>query len=131
LSDVDSFLAPYDDIAVEVVDSTLPNTDVGLTYSSRELAENICQTMGWESFDLFESHAFEKVAARAESSECLSYAFIAFLRWRVFTTAQERKIGAPDFNAKVAAHSEFWYIKLLDVWNKQNPGSEQMRPWVH
>lgn len=131
MPDSDNFLAPYDDIAVEVVDSTTPNADVGLSYSCRELAENVCQTMGWESFDLFEKHDFAVVNARGEGQECLAYAFIAFLRWRVFTTAASQNVGNQEFNAKASAHAEYWYIRLIDTWNKCNPNAPQMRAWTN
>lgn len=131
MSELDNFLDPYDDIAVEIVDSSTPNTDIGLSFSNRELAENICQTMGWESFDLFETQDFEGVEARGDGTECLAYAFIALLRWRVFTVAASRNVGNEMFNTKVATHSEYWYIKLVDTWNKQNPHAPQMQKWIN
>lgn len=131
MSETENFLAPYEDIAVEVVESAEPNSDVDLTYSNKELAVNICQAMGWEDFDLFEGQDFEGVNLRGDGPECLAYAFIAFLRWRVFMLAAKRNVGNEQFNASAAAHSELWYIKLVDRWNKQNPHAPQMKVWVN
>ncbi|AMO44155.1 hypothetical protein DSS3P8_097 [Roseobacter phage DSS3P8] len=129
--DTQGFLDLYDDIAVEIVDSAEPNTDVDLTFSNRELSENICQAMDWEDFDLFETHDFQAIYDAADSASCLAYAFIAFLRWRVFTTASSRGVGEEGFNIRAATHSEYWYIKLVDRWNQQNPAAPQMKAWVN
>jgi hypothetical protein len=131
LLDANNLLAPYDDIAVEVVSSREPNEDVSLIYSNRELVEQVCGTMGWEDFDLFETHPFEDVHAAGVSDTCLAYAFIAFLRWRVFTTAAYRGVGVPAFSEKAAAHSEYWYIRLVERWNEKNVGAPKMRPWLN
>lgn len=124
-------MAPYDDVAVDVVDSTESNADVNLTFTNRELAENVCKTMNWESFDLFDKYDFEKVHAEGTPEECLAHAFVSFLRWRVFTLALQRGVGINEFSQRAAAYSEFWYIKLVSRWNESNPEAPQMKPWVN
>jgi hypothetical protein len=131
-------MAPYDDIAVEVVSSDTSNMDVSLAFTNRELVEHVCRALNVEDFDLFEEHAFELVYeehlargddARAETP--LAYAFIAFLRWRVFTIAMDRGVGIPTFSEKAASHSEMWYIRLVDLWNESNKDSPQIKTWMN
>jgi hypothetical protein len=129
--DTDQFFAAYDDIAVEIVDSSEPNTDVDLVFSNRQLAENICRAMGWEDFDLFETHDFAGVYASGSADHYLAYAFLSFLRFRVFSTAARRGVGNVTFNAKAVAYSEYWYIKLVERWNEQNPVGRPMNAWLN
>ena len=129
--DTDQFFAAYDDIAVEIVDNSEPNADVDLSFSNRELAENICQVMAWEDFDLFETHDFEAVHRDGMAGVCLAYAFLSFLRWRVFTTAAARGVGIATFNDKAIAYSEYWYIKLVERWNSHNPNAKPMKAWIN
>lgn len=128
--DPEDVFSLYEGIAVEIIDSTSPNDDVSLSYSNRELAENICQTMKWEEFDLFEHHNFEVVYEEGDAAKCLSYAFLSFLRWRLFTEASARGIGIEVFNIKAAAYSEYWYVKLVERWNESNAGSP-MKAWIN
>lgn len=128
--DTESLFEPYDVLAVEVLGNHTKNTDVSLSYTNQELAEHICQAMGWEDFDLFEHHDFPEVALSDDPAVCLSYAFLSFLRWRVFTTASARSIGVEAFNQKAAAYSEFWYISLVERWNNMAGASAPMKPWL-
>ena len=129
--DVEDIFALYDDLAVEVVSSTEPNTDAALTYSNQELAENVCTAMGWEDFDLFDHHDFDTIYAAGDGNTCLAYAFLSFLRWRLFTMASTRGVGNEPFNQKSAAYSEYWYIRLVERWNESNPDSPAMKAWVN
>lgn len=128
--DAESIFALYDDLAVEIIDDDRQNEDVALSYSNRELAENICRAMQWEDFDLFESHDFESVNEGGDPATCLAYAFLSFLRWRVFTEASKRGIGIEAFNQKAAAYSEYWYIALVEKWNQQSEATP-MKAWVN
>lgn len=128
--DAESIFALYDDLAVEIIDDDRPNEDAALSYSNRQLAENICRKMAWEDFDLFEAHDFESVAEGGDEGTCLAYAFLSFLRWRLFTEASRRQIGIEVFNQKAAAYSEFWYIRLVERWNEQANGTP-MKAWVN
>jgi hypothetical protein len=129
--DAESIFALYDDLAVEIIDDARPNTDAALSYSNRELAENICRTMQWEDFDLFETHNFEAVHAADDEKTCLAYAFLSFLRWRVFHEASKRGVGIEAFNQKAAAYSEYWYITLVERWNALTPDSTPMKAWIN
>lgn len=119
----------YDDLAVEIIDDDRKNEDVDLPYSNRELAENVCSAMKWEDFDLFEAHDFESVNEAGDGDTCLAYAFLSFLRWRVFTEASKRGIGVEAFNLKAATYSEYWYIALVEKWNSNNPNASPMKAW--
>lgn len=129
--DAENIFALYDDLAVEVIDDTRPNTEAALAYSNRELAENICRTMKWEDFDLFESHDFETVHEGEDEGTCLAYAFLSFLRWRLFSEASKRGVGIEVFNQKAIAYSEYWYIKLVERWNSLNPAATPMKAWIN
>lgn len=128
--DSESIFALYDDLAVEVVSDDSPNDDVELIFTNRELSEKICEKMGWEDFDLFETHDFEIAQERAVADECLAYAFISFLRYRLFTRASEGRVGVEAFNQSAAAYSEFWYIKLVEQWNELSDGTP-MKAWMN
>ena len=123
------FFAQYDDLAVEIVDRDAPIDDVGLSFSNRELAQKICFAMGWEDFDLFEQHDFQKVFEENIPENCLTYAFISFLRYRLFSEAQQRGIGLPAFNERAVAYSEYWYITLVERWNSHNPDKPSTNNW--
>lgn len=114
--DTEQFFELYDAIAVEVVDSTAPNTDAGLSMSNRAMAEKVCQIMGWEDFDMFESHDMQKAYDSNVAETCKAYAFVSFLRWRVFSIALQRGVGYESFNHKAATYSEYWYIALVERW---------------
>lgn len=128
---VDHVLDMYEDVAVETVSSTAPNTDVSLDFSNRELAEQVCQLMKWESFNLFETHDFDSVINRNVRDELLAYAFISFLRWRMFITSQSSGIGIPSFNERSAAYSEMWYVTLVEAWHMTAPDAVPVKRWVH
>lgn len=130
-AEAESFFALYDDLAVEIVDDPSPNDDAALSYSNRELAENICQSLAWEDFDLFDRHDYDGVLASGQAGECLAYAFLSFLRWRLFTEASKRGVGIEEFNQRAAAYSEYWYIKLVERWNEKNPDAVPMKAWVN
>ena len=76
--------------------------------------------MDWESFDLFEEHAFEAVLSAGDPETMLAYAYLSFLRWRVFTQASALQVGLEEFNQTAAAYSEMWYIKLVCAWSAAN-----------
>lgn len=131
LTELSNFIAPYDDIAVDIVSSSEPNVDGGLPHSGKDLAEIVCKILGVEDFDLFEKHDFYEVHKRGVREECLAYAFIAFLRWRVFRTATERGVGIEEFNQKCTAHSEMWYIRLVDTWGSKVFPDVKCNLWIN
>ena len=121
----------YDDLAVLVVSSKMSNDSVDLKYTNLELSENICSIMEWETFDLFETHDFQEVMDADEADKCLAYAFISFLRWRLFTEARKLGIGPDDFNINAAVYSEYWYIKLVERWSVLSGSSVSMKNWIN
>lgn len=125
-----SFLDVYDDLAVEIVDDVRKNTDAALDFSNQELAENICQTMEWEDFDLLSYFGFEDIHRSSDARIVLAHAFISFLRWRLFSEASRRGIGDVEFNQRAEAYSEYWYIALVHRWNALSNGAK-MRPWLN
>lgn len=127
----EELMAPYDDIAAELVVSKDLNSDVDLPYSNWDLVEIVCKTLDVEDFDLFETHDFEHVHVHGNAERCLAYAFIAFLRWRVFSRALQLNVGIHSFSEKAQAHSEYWYIKLVDRWSQLNPDAKPMPKWVN
>ncbi|WNL50700.1 hypothetical protein RPALISO_113 [Ruegeria phage RpAliso] len=126
---VEGLFAAYDDLAVDIVSSAAPNTDVDLTMSNRQLAENICEAMNWEDFDLLGKYDFEEVNTSENPAAILAHAFVSFLRWRLFSEAQKRGIGDAAFNLRCITYSEFWYIKLVNRWSTLNGG--KAKPWVN
>lgn len=107
----------YDDLAVEIVDSQVQNTDVDLPFSNHELAVNICRAMGWDDFDLLGFFDFPTVHDGGDAEEILAHAFVSFLRFRLFSTAIRQGIGSPEFNQSATAYGEYWYVKLVHRWN--------------
>ena len=130
--DLPSFFDDYEDLAVEIVDDAESNeAEYCLPYSNRELADMICGAMDWEDFDLFEKQPFEEVYERRDEAELLAYAFISFLRYRLFKAAGEQGIGNALFNQKVMAYSEYWYIRLVEKWNQLSGDAPKIKPWVN
>jgi len=128
--EIEAFLDVYDDLAVDIVDEDVKNEAAALDYSNQELAENICQTMGWEDFDLLGHYDFAAVMESGNTAHILCHAFISFLRWRLFTAAMEKGVGDPQFNQSCAAYSEFWYISLVHHWNALSEDST-VKPWIN
>lgn len=107
----------YDDLAVEIVDSKVLNTDVDLPFSNHDLAVNICRAMDWDDFDLLGFFDFPAIHDSVEAEEILAHAFVSFLRFRLFSTALRQGTGSQEFNQSAAAYGEYWYIKLVHRWN--------------
>jgi hypothetical protein len=116
-TDMNDLFTPYDDIAVEVISDRTVHDD--LRMSNRDMVEAVCQALSVDSFDLFETHDFAAEVERGDKDRCLAYAFIAHLRMQVFNEASIRGTGTPAFSVTAAAHSEFWYMRLVAVWAGQ------------
>lgn len=125
-----NFIEAYDDIAVDVVSDTRSNLDMSLSYTNREIATNICVLLNVETFDLFALLDFEGVFARNQQSECLAFGMLAFLRWRVFTTAITQKKGDMGFSLQASAHSEYWYHKLIERQASHSPDAPKRKHWL-
>ena len=126
----DNFIEAYDDIAVEVVSDTRSNMDMSLAFTNREIAANICGLLNVETFDLFAPLDFDAVFARDIQQECLAYGMLAFLRWRVFTTAITLKKGDLGFSLQASAHSEYWYHKLIERQAAHIPNAPKQKHWL-
>ena len=126
----DNFIEAYDDIAVDVVSDTSSNMGMSLVFTNREIAANICALLNVETFDLFSPLDFDAVFARDVQKECLAYGMLAFLRWRVFTTAIKLNKGDLGFSLQASAHSEYWYHKLIERQATHIPNAPKRKYWL-
>lgn len=125
-----NFIEDYDDIAVDVVSDTSSNMGISLIYSNREVAAHICMLLNVETFDLFAPLDFDAVFTRNVQNECIAYGMMAFLRWRVFTTAITLNKGDLGFSMQASAHSEYWYHKLMERQAHHLPSSKKRSYWL-
>ena len=123
-----NFIDAYDVVAVDVVSDTRSNA--GMSYSNRQLCANICALLNIETFDLFAPLDFEAVYAANAQTSCLAHGMLAYLRMRVFTAAIKLGVGDMGFSQQGAAHSEYWYYKLIDRQASQIPNSPKPKHWL-
>lgn len=127
-ADVD-FYDQYDDLATEICDNPFVNEDVGL--SNQEMVEEICNLMNVEYFDLFDDLTPKRIEDGEDLDLIKAYAFLYYLRWQVFYTANEYSVGLKEFNEKAIAHSEMWYIRLTDRYRVLQGGGTADKTWVN
>lgn len=113
----DRYLSQYDDLAVDLLDSTHPNVAFGLSWSNQEMTQNVLEDMGWDSFDLFMPIDYAAAYDSPNPEVIRSHYFIAFLRMILFIEASQQNIGNADFNSVATAHSEYWFKRLYDRYN--------------
>jgi hypothetical protein len=113
MGEIEGYFDQYGPIALEVVSGEDANIHLGLPQSNTQVCWQICQTMRWPEFNLFENHDFQAVEALGTRDMCLAYGLIAFLRWQVFTLASDRGVGLPHFNMEAVRLSEDWYVRLM------------------
>lgn len=130
MSEAAAILDVYDDLAVEVVSDNVPNTVVDMPYSNMELSENICKAMDWEDFDILARHEFAEIEKSGEAKVVLAYAFLSFLRWRLFDEATRRGIGDADLNTRFCTYAEYWFIRLVKRWKFLSTGTPQTK-WLN
>jgi hypothetical protein len=130
ITDLDSFLEMYDEVAVELLGDPTPDRG-GFNRSCPQIAETVCQIMNWPDFDLFAPHDFEAAYKEAEPSKSLAYAMIAYLLGAVFRRAETMGLGNTPFNEEVATHAEFWHQKLTEQWVALRQGKTPSHKWIN
>lgn len=131
MTDKMDFFARYNTLAAELVEDTETNLALGVPDSNAELAVKICTFMEWESFSLLAKMDFQAIYDGTNLKELLAHAYLAFLRLQLFSCAEQMEIGETQFNEMSAAHSEYWYLKLIDKFDAVDEGRNVTHEWLH
>lgn len=127
----EEFFDQYDELACAVIDDRRPNTHMGMEMSNAEIAEDICTKMEWETFDLLEPMPFDKIYDRGSVTQLLSYCYLAYLRWELFSSARIQGLGEPVFNELACTYAEYWYLRLRDKYMSLHAGEQIDHDWIH
>jgi len=119
----------YDDLACAVLDDRNPNIANDMDITNAEMAEEVCELLGWEDFDLLAPLDFEGIYVRGSMDQLLAYFYMSHLRFELFNSAYMGQIGDPVLNNIAMAHSEYWYLMLRDKYDSMYIGIETKHSW--
>ncbi len=129
--DLTPFIGAYDALAAELMAMTEPNLKDGFAFSNVQLSVLICNLMKWEEFDLLGTYNFAEVFVTGSREAVRSLCFIAYLRYHLFKTAFDRKIGPEVYNVYASAVHEYWHKKLLDKYYAIVKDIPVKHMWIH
>lgn len=127
---IEEYMEQYDEIASEVCNNDEPNM-MFEDISNDEISMEICDALDIDTFDLLEDFSPNKALKTTNANVARGYAMLYLLRMEVFLLAKIRKIGNKDFNDKVIANSEYYYLKFSDIFKSIRLGEPVKHMWLH
>jgi len=125
-----NYFAPWDKLATEVVNMTEGNPSYTVGGSNAQLAQLVCNLMGWDGFDLLGEYDFKEAYMRGNIHEVQAHCCLAFLKFRLFQIAGEREVGDMVYNYVAVAASEYWYRLLSDKFRALVTNTSTEHNWI-